>query len=93
MLLPHVHVDQLEPVAGLHPQPLGPLTGGVLTASKDPQSQRVEVPGHLMANPRVAARDEDRLPSGLVLAPADEASQQPDEDTWDTTVRRPDKQS
>ena len=38
VLLLHVHVDQLEPGARLHPESLSPLTGRVLTTSKHPEA-------------------------------------------------------
>merc|ERR1719367_1780399 len=46
----HVHVDQLQPGAGLHSQPLRPLTGSVVASSKDNTSETVKMPGNLMTN-------------------------------------------
>ena len=57
--LRHVHVDQLEPGAGLHSQSLRSLTGGVVASSKDNTSKTVKMSGHLMTNAGVTSSYEN----------------------------------
>ncbi len=72
----HVHVDQLEEGRAFDPQPLGSFWRGVEAARENVEPEGVEVLGELVADPGVAARDQDRLGPDLEASLAHHAPEE-----------------